>query len=233
MPEPGDPQSLNRFSYVGNNPVRYADPTGHWPDPWYTVQRLASRAYRNVVWINDHVEVSPEPKSSNQLSEQQQLWVDTLNTTAVIADTVALGLSAAGAVVEGGIAIADGPAPIGDGGALAIYFGAINPVENIASGVGYVATLSADTIAGDTFIQFSPFAIGLGQDSTVSTITTAAGNLLPLEGFLDSAVNSLILSYDSERIAGDIPTIGELRFDWERGLYIILYPAPGGETTDE
>lgn len=26
--EPGDPQSLNRFAYAGNNPLRYSDPTG-------------------------------------------------------------------------------------------------------------------------------------------------------------------------------------------------------------
>lgn len=30
VPQPGDPQSLNRFSYVLNNPVKYQDPSGHW-----------------------------------------------------------------------------------------------------------------------------------------------------------------------------------------------------------
>jgi RHS repeat-associated protein len=29
VPNPANPQSLNRFSYVGNNPVMYVDPTGH------------------------------------------------------------------------------------------------------------------------------------------------------------------------------------------------------------
>ncbi|MBI3242659.1 MAG: RHS repeat-associated core domain-containing protein [Chloroflexi bacterium] len=29
VPEPGDPQALNRFSYVKNNPLKYTDPTGH------------------------------------------------------------------------------------------------------------------------------------------------------------------------------------------------------------
>ncbi len=28
MPDPVNPQSLNRFSYVLNNPVKYTDPTG-------------------------------------------------------------------------------------------------------------------------------------------------------------------------------------------------------------
>jgi RHS repeat-associated protein len=29
VPEPGNPQSINRYSYVHNNPLRYTDPSGH------------------------------------------------------------------------------------------------------------------------------------------------------------------------------------------------------------
>ena len=29
-PVPGDPQSLNRYSYVRNNPLKYTDPSGHY-----------------------------------------------------------------------------------------------------------------------------------------------------------------------------------------------------------
>ena len=32
MPEPGNPQSLNRFSYVFGNPLRYVDPTGYFSE---------------------------------------------------------------------------------------------------------------------------------------------------------------------------------------------------------
>jgi hypothetical protein len=32
VPEPGNPQSLNRYSYVLNNPLRYTDPTGYFTD---------------------------------------------------------------------------------------------------------------------------------------------------------------------------------------------------------
>jgi hypothetical protein len=30
VPDPGNPQSHNRYSYVLNSPVNYADPSGHW-----------------------------------------------------------------------------------------------------------------------------------------------------------------------------------------------------------
>ena len=29
VPDPANPQSLNRYSYVNNNPVKYTDPSGH------------------------------------------------------------------------------------------------------------------------------------------------------------------------------------------------------------
>jgi len=32
VPDPGDPQALNRYSYVLNNPLRYTDPTGRLAD---------------------------------------------------------------------------------------------------------------------------------------------------------------------------------------------------------
>ena len=30
VPEPGNPQDLNRYAYVRNNPLGYVDPSGHW-----------------------------------------------------------------------------------------------------------------------------------------------------------------------------------------------------------
>jgi hypothetical protein len=32
VPDPANPQSLNRYSYCLNNPLRYNDPTGNWPN---------------------------------------------------------------------------------------------------------------------------------------------------------------------------------------------------------
>lgn len=37
VPSPGDPQSLNRYSYVRNNPVRYRDPSGHALEDGYGI----------------------------------------------------------------------------------------------------------------------------------------------------------------------------------------------------
>jgi len=34
VPEPGNPQSLNRYAYANNNPLKYRDPSGHIPIDW-------------------------------------------------------------------------------------------------------------------------------------------------------------------------------------------------------
>jgi hypothetical protein len=35
VPDPANPQSLNRFAYVRNNPLAFVDPSGHQPNDWY------------------------------------------------------------------------------------------------------------------------------------------------------------------------------------------------------
>jgi hypothetical protein len=32
VPDPANPQSLNRYSYVYDNPLKYVDPTGHFTE---------------------------------------------------------------------------------------------------------------------------------------------------------------------------------------------------------
>ena len=43
VPNPSNPQSLNRYSYCLNNPLKYTDPTGH--DPYSQYQLAASFGY--------------------------------------------------------------------------------------------------------------------------------------------------------------------------------------------
>jgi len=45
VPEPGNPQALNRYAYVLNNPLRYVDPTGHYEQE-YGYNRIEEYWYR-------------------------------------------------------------------------------------------------------------------------------------------------------------------------------------------
>jgi len=53
IPDYYNPQSLNRYSYVVNNPLKYVDPTGNW---FETVVDIASLGYNTYMWTQTHGE---------------------------------------------------------------------------------------------------------------------------------------------------------------------------------
>lgn len=45
-----DPASLNQYSYCGNNPVMYVDPSGHyWDNAWWNAQWFVSNAINAAI----------------------------------------------------------------------------------------------------------------------------------------------------------------------------------------
>ena len=50
VPELANPQSLNRFAYVKNNPLKYTDPTGHCADDDTACQTEADLLYAMYGW---------------------------------------------------------------------------------------------------------------------------------------------------------------------------------------
>ena len=46
--DPANPQSLNRYSYALNNPLKYSDPTGHWPS-WSDIGSFLGAVAETVV----------------------------------------------------------------------------------------------------------------------------------------------------------------------------------------
>ena len=45
VPEPGNPQALNRYAYVYNNPLRYTDPSGHWVETIWDILNIGWDIY--------------------------------------------------------------------------------------------------------------------------------------------------------------------------------------------
>ncbi len=143
VPEPGNPQSLNRFAYNYNNPLKYIDPTGH--DPWLAGigQFFGQALYQ---WVRSNREgVIILPMSP----QEQQVWESLkVDTDEGRAGRIVGGLAAAvQGVVEFGAgagAIGGGVAACGTGvlcvaGAPAIAAGAVGVVHGggtAISGVG-------------------------------------------------------------------------------------------------
>jgi len=54
VPEPGNPQALNRYAYVNNNPLKCTDPSGHWLETAWDIL--------NIGW--DLYEVYRDPRNA-------------------------------------------------------------------------------------------------------------------------------------------------------------------------
>jgi len=153
----------------------------------------------------DFTRVSDIPKPVRVLTETEEILVKTLGVTTVLSDILVTRLSLGGAFLEVGLGSIDGPAPLGDLTGIATYELYVNPLENILSAVAFGATALSDILQGNTYIDASNNQKVIGQDTLVSGAGILVGNqpFLPLEGFLDSAVNIPILYYDARGLAGN------------------------------
>jgi RHS repeat-associated protein len=213
LPDSTNPQSLNRYMYCLGNPLGYVDLTGNIPiPPW--LKRLGEKALDGARKVfGQRVSVSPgcEPTPKPINTDVAQV----LSTGATVCDTLALAISAGGALTELALAMAGSvdPLPVEELGGAALYYGFFNPIENRISFVGTAFTAGADIFAGQTEISIESGSIRFGQDTLVSGTALILGNALPLEGFLDTLVNGPLLWYDAQRAGENWPTYVELVCD--------------------
>lgn len=114
-------------------------------------------------------------------------------------DTVSLGLSSIGALIEL-IGLLGGP--IGEGGALAAYQ-PLNAFEGYLGGASaIITTLNDVAITGETYFTSDPQPeLVLGSDTTIAVTTAALGGLDP-EAASDTLINSAGWANDLYRLAG-------------------------------
>jgi RHS repeat-associated protein len=85
IPDPANPQSLNRYAYVYNDPLAYTDPSGHWALPWELLD-LVSYKLSADAWVASISQVADNPTSGTA-------WVQlSTDTVGVFADAAALAL---------------------------------------------------------------------------------------------------------------------------------------------
>jgi RHS repeat-associated protein len=162
VPNPKDPQSLNRYSYVENNPLRYTDPTGHFKIKFNKL--LRNPIVRGIGWAFAPYTMAFVDKATRPYAIMAAAVVASVYTGGVAA-TAMSGLvgggmlgTAAGAVVGGAVGGTVGGVVNSVGGELsgksmkwgtAIVMGAANGA--IGGVVGAIGGLGPNVEFGDMF----------------------------------------------------------------------------------
>lgn len=79
IPNPANPQMLNRYSYVLNNPLRFKDPTGNVPVPF---EMPISDPGNSSYWVENGLKSTPSFIGQQQLSDIGQIYVLSIGAAA-------------------------------------------------------------------------------------------------------------------------------------------------------
>ncbi len=148
VPQPGDPQSLNRYAYGLNNPLRYHDPTGHFTIGDFVWGVLSQ-------WTESNREAIPVPVSADERRAVNSLAVDSSEYQAGrVVGALAASAQGIAEAVGGGGGIVGGVAACGTG--VGCLIGAPDIV--VSAGLVIHGTAVALSGANDLGIQLALFA---------------------------------------------------------------------------
>jgi len=204
IPQPGNPQAWDRYSYVNSNPVRYTDPSGHKACEWDE----NGNCIRDPDWqpgidksivSNTEILLSFDSKAIAEKAipfstEELRNWAMNLDHVALgidsFAELIVLGFVVVGMI--GGTTFEGNPVtgiPSGSGAGWII--GETNPVVqglvtagNISATLASTSSILGDLKAGDSRLQLqvsqATNTISLNGNVSISSSSLASGYLTTL-----------------------------------------------------
>ncbi len=169
IPSPGDPQTLNRYTYVRNNPVKYIDPTGH--SFWSDLGNFFKNFFKSlpalitgvvVAWATWGIGI---PILAGMLGGMAAAAVNTAMNGGNFGYNIGMG------ALFGGLAGAVGPTIFGEmGGVVSDGFAWSNFIPAVKAGVVVGAAfggLSTATGGGNFFQNVAFGALGGGMGAAI------------------------------------------------------------------
>jgi hypothetical protein len=244
VPDPANPQSLNRYSYVLGNPLRFVDPTGHngkeppkpriGYDKYYPDLRVAV-----VYGGSPGALVDADDEALSKLVSFLGLLVDCGELSIATIGTANQGSITLGGAVGGtllGIVAGRDPGPTVEvagsagGATTGAAVGAIvsmpaDTFEDFFSYTGIGLDVLADLIGRNSYLDSDTNEWVIGQDTLVAIALQAVDQCIPGSA-ADLALSGGGTIYDFYMMLPETTGWMELRVprdDW-MGAYFVFYP---------
>ena len=215
VPQPGDPQALNRYSYVNANPLRFRDPSGH-----YECEDAYGRCQPPQPHGTRRPDQPPQPslaaRTSQQSSEGQVLGLNSSewSTITAVADGSSTAVNVVGLVVVDTIVLfgladvaPDEPAAYAIG--IAWWNTTLRPVSMSLNTLSIGSTWASGVASGENAwgVENGSYYISVSQDLLVDIAGTTLQNYIP-DPHAALAVTSASTAYDVGRIDISEPIFG-------------------------
>jgi len=180
VPEAGNPQDLNRYAYVRNNPLRYTDPSGHWlfeetpNDPYFIPpSSLHKEAQRRTDFITPS---APQPPiRTSTVKPLVDFVANTVGVGGKLADidTKPQELWVANVRCQFEAEMAGG----GKDRVVDVFPDQVEsgPVTVTSQGELYVATLRGEFPIRDYYHQVSEAEFGISQHPSLTSVKFSVG----------------------------------------------------------
>jgi RHS repeat-associated protein len=172
VPDYKDPQDLNRYSYVKNNPVRYNDPTGHCGKTTFAETAASVMTFDCTCRAWDALQKVKTPQDKALMATVTVLsaggatagWVGgtILGMQGAAALTGAVAMSAeASAATTGAVQLASANAVAGASGSTAAQLASGQDVDPTSVGVAALTSAATGGVAGYTRLASTPLGTTL------------------------------------------------------------------------